>query len=160
MRVVIIPGDKTIGKNGLFYSNLDFSSCSIPSNVRVLQWNERGDEKGWLELNDGTPNVDIENLPEWANLCLEQWNLSDNLVNNPLPLTPEQIKSNNKIKATQLLYETDWTELNSVNDVNSVPHLLNYEDYNAYRQSLRQIVTNPPDTEITWPTKPQSVWSN
>ena len=74
MRLVIIPEDKVVGKDGLFFHNLDFSSVDIPSNVRVLQWNEKGDERGHLEFKDNTIfNEDIDVLPAWANDCVALW---------------------------------------------------------------------------------------
>lgn len=92
MRLVIIPGDKIVGKDGLFYHNLDLSSVSIPSNVRVLQWNERGDDKGHIEFKDTSFNEDIDVLPAWANECVALWEEANShppVVLSPIvPITP------------------------------------------------------------------------
>lgn len=84
MRLVIIPGDKIVGKDGLFFHDLDLSSVDIPSNVRVLQWNEKGDDKGHLEFKDTPFNEDIDVLPAWANDCVALWET----VKSSLPEVP------------------------------------------------------------------------
>ena len=65
----------------------------------------------------------------------------------------------NKQTAQGLLSATDWTELPSVSDPTSNPHLLNKADFVAYRDQVRAIAVNPPDTEWTPPTKPTEQWS-
>lgn len=62
--------------------------------------------------------------------------------------------------AQSLLSATDWTELPSVSDPTSNPHLLNKADFIAYRDQVRAVAVNPPDTEWTPPVKPVEHWSN
>jgi hypothetical protein len=75
----------------------------------------------------------------------------------PPPPTAQQ----NKAKATQLLYQTDWTSEAAVADpAVSNPYLMNQSEFLAYRSAVREIAINPVAGVITWPTKPQEVWSN
>lgn len=69
MKLTIIPIDGTVNKDGYGYIRLDLSSCSIPSNIRVLQWENTS---GWLEFWD-KQNEDILELPTWANSCVTLW---------------------------------------------------------------------------------------
>lgn len=67
----------------------------------------------------------------------------------------------NKIKASELLYETDWTTISDVADpALSNPYLMNQADFFAYRSALRQIAVYPTAGEIIFPTKPQEQWSS
>jgi len=69
--------------------------------------------------------------------------------------------ADNKTKATQLLYETDWTAEAAVADpAVSNPYLTNQSEFLAYRSALREIAVNPPEGDIVWPTKPNEVWSS
>ena len=63
-------------------------------------------------------------------------------------------------KASQLLYETDWTTIADVADPNkSQPYLLNQADFIAYRSAVRQLAVYPVADPV-WPTKPTSQWSS
>lgn len=67
----------------------------------------------------------------------------------------------NKQKATQLLYETDWTTIADVADpALSNPYLMNQSEFYAYRSALRQIAVYPVAGNINFPTKPTEQWSN
>lgn len=105
-----------------------------------------------------------ENL-DWIDPILEngvwvqQWAVS--------PATPEEIvqreeqaKANNKAIASQLLAETDWTDIPAVSDPANDPHLTNRDAFNTYRLQLRGIAVNPPITVDPWPVKPVEVWSS
>lgn len=71
----------------------------------------------------------------------------------------EQLKQKNKQNAMSLLQATDWVENNSVRDDSKVIHLINYSEFDAYRDALRLIAVNPPVKVDTWPTKPEEVWA-
>jgi hypothetical protein len=74
MRLTIIPADESVGKNGVFYSELDLSSCNIPANVHALQWEESEPNKGHIEFKSAlVQNQDITELPTWANACVAKW---------------------------------------------------------------------------------------
>jgi hypothetical protein len=143
MRLTIIVVDNAVGKDGVFYLDLNLSSCQIPSNVQALQWNE---SSGHIEFNTPIPNEEITSLPAWANACLEVWNVA----NTPIPPTPEQIIAENKAEAESLLLESDWSVLPDV-------PLQNRTEWEAYRAALRQIAINP-TLDPVWPTKPQVIW--
>jgi hypothetical protein len=64
-----------------------------------------------------------------------------------------------KQKASQLLYETDWTTIPDVADPSkSNPYLVNVQDYVTYRSAVRQLAVHPVANPV-WPVKPTSQWS-
>lgn len=151
MILTIIPIDENVKKDGVGYVGLDLSSCGIPSNVRALQWQET---KGWLEFWD-KQNEDIIELPSWVNCCLTVWDAANNPP-PPLPPTEEE----NKQYAIALLQQTDWTQISSVSDpALSNPYLANKNEFDMYRNSVRQYALNPIPGNINWPTMPQEVWT-
>lgn len=155
MKLTIIPIDGNVRKDEVGYLKLDLSSCSIPTNVRVLQWQ---DTSGWLEFWD-QQNEDIADLPNWATCCLAQWQIAHNNEINPPPPPPPTAEINKKT-AIQLLANTDWTTIPDVSDpTKSNPYLSNVNDFLAYRNAVRQYALNPVAGDITWPTLPQEVWT-
>jgi hypothetical protein len=76
MRLTIIPSDKKIGVDNLFFSDLDLSSCAIPTNIHALQWYETEGEIEFVNNSDRTKpqNEIISELPVWANACVTKWN--------------------------------------------------------------------------------------
>lgn len=65
-----------------------------------------------------------------------------------------------KNKASELLYETDWTTIPDITDpAKSNPYLGNQQDYIVYRNALRQLAVYPVANPV-WPTKPTTVWRN
>lgn len=73
----------------------------------------------------------------------------------------QQIASQNKATATQLLQETDWTcTVDITNPEYSNPYLMNQDAFLAYRSQVRQIAINPPITPAVFPEKPQEIWSS
>jgi hypothetical protein len=155
MKLTIIPIDGHVKKDEVGYLELNLSSCGIPPNVRVLQWQET---KGWLEFWD-KQNEDITELPSWVNCCLAQWQITyNNKVNPPPP--PPPTADDNKQQAIYLLKQTDWTTISDVSDpTKSNPYLSNVNDFVSYRNAVRQYALNPVAGNITWPTLPQEVWT-
>ena len=151
MLLTIIPIDGNVKKDEVGYLKLDLSSCGIPSNVRVLQWQET---KGWLEFWD-QDNQDITELPSWVDCCLAVWTVA----NTPVPPTPPTAEDNKKT-AIELLQQTDWTQIPSVSDpALSNPYLANKDEFDVYRNAVRQYALNPVSGNIYWPTLPQEVWT-
>ena len=151
MILTIIPVDGNVKKDEVGYIDLDLSSCAIPSNVRALQWQET---KGWLEFWD-KQNEDITALPSWVDCCLSVWTVA----NTPVPPSPPTA-DDNKQTAINLLQQTDWTTIPDVSDpTKSNPYLSNANDFVTYRNAVRQYAVNPVAGDITWPTKPQEVWT-
>ena len=64
---------------------------------------------------------------------------------------PVPTAEKNKDLAVRLLQESDFAVLPDVN-------LTNKTEWEAYRSDLRQVATNPTDGNITWPSKPQTIW--
>lgn len=151
MQLTIIPVDGNVKKDGVGHLELDLSSCSIPSNVRALQWQETS---GWIEFWDQS-NEDITALPNWANSCLAVWTVA----NTPVPPSPPTAEGN-KQQAVALLQKTDWTTIPDVSDsTKSNPYLSNVNDFLTYRNTVRQYAINPVAGDIAWPTLPQEVWT-
>ena len=151
MQLTIIPISGTVKKDGVGYIDLVLSSCAIPSNVRALQWQET---LGWLEFWDG-PNQDITALPSWVDCCLSVWTVA----NTPVPPSPPTAEDN-KQTAISLLQKTDWTQIPSVSDpALSNPYLANKDEFDVYRNAVRQYALNPVSGNIYWPTLPQEVWT-
>jgi hypothetical protein len=151
MLLTIIPVDGNVIKDRVGYTELDLSSCNIPSNVRALQWKETS---GWIEFWD-KQNEDITSLPSWVDCCLAVWTVA----NTPVPPSPPTA-SDNKFTAVQLLQQTDWTQISSVSDpALSNPYLANKNEFDIYRNSVRQYALNPVAGDITWPIMPQEVWT-
>lgn len=151
MELTIIPIDGNVKKDGIGYLKLNLSSCGIPSNVRVLQWQETS---GWLEFWD-KQNEDVTSLPSWVDCCLAVWTVA----NTPVPPSPKTAEQN-KNTAIDALQETDWTTISDVSDpTKSNPYLSNVNDFVTYRNAVRQYAINPVAGDITWPTLPQEVWT-
>jgi len=148
MRLTILTETRTVGKDGNFYEPLDFSMCGVPENVWALQWNT---DHGHIEFTSTIPNEDITDLPEWAQACLSVWEQKDYLVKHPPPPTPEEQIELNKNQARMYLYESDWAALPDV-------ALENKDEWNAYRDAIRQIFLAP-TLDPVWPAKPEAVWS-
>ena len=152
MKLTIIPADGAVGEDGVFYNNLDLSSCAIPADVHALQWDGAA---GWIEYNSPlVENQPITELPAWANCCMTKWTEANTPV--PQPPTAEQ----NKQRAVYKLQATDWTTIPDVGDpTKSNPYLSNVQDFVAYRNAVRQYAINPVSGTITWPALPQEVWT-
>jgi hypothetical protein len=75
MKLTIVPSDKKIGIDNLFFSDLDLSSCAIPTNIHALQWYETEGEIEFVDNPDRTKpqNELISELPVWANACVAKW---------------------------------------------------------------------------------------
>jgi hypothetical protein len=71
MKLTIITADNAVYKDGVSYSDLDLSSCGIPSTVSALQWQ---DTSGWIEDKSAlVDNTTITELPAWATACVAKW---------------------------------------------------------------------------------------
>jgi hypothetical protein len=74
MRLVIVGSDNAVGKDGVFYDNLDLSQCGLPANFWALQWEERGVNSGHIEHDSPLiDNTSITELPAWASACVAVW---------------------------------------------------------------------------------------
>lgn len=160
MKTSIIKSDKSVYQDGLCY--LDLSLPSIPNDVSALQF-DSDLNIGHIEFNqpligNGIPNEIITELPSWANDCINVWNEADYLAKHPPAPTPEELLELCKTTAKTNLADTDWSELPSVSDPNTTPHLLNTSEFIAYRNLIRGYVVTPV-VDPVWPTKPTAQWS-
>lgn len=92
-------------------------------------------------------------------IWVQQWAVED--------ATPEEIAERelqaqqaNKAQAQSLLSATDWTDIPAVSDPANNPHLVNRDEFNAYRLQLRGIAVNPPVTVDPWPVQPEEIWAS
>lgn len=75
--------------------------------------------------------------------------------------TPDELKAQNKSKASMLLSETDWTATVDINNPQySNPYLANQDAFLAYRSQIRAIAVNPPAVVDPWPVRPDEVWQS
>jgi hypothetical protein len=74
----------------------------------------------------------------------------------PSPPTAED----NKATATSLLQATDWVNQPDVRNTANTPHLINGNEFDAYRLAVRQYAVNPVAGEITFPAVPESQWNS
>jgi hypothetical protein len=76
MRLTIVPIDKKVGVNGLFFGDLNLATCDIPPNIHALQWYETEGEVEFINNPDRTKpqNELISELPAWANNCVTVFN--------------------------------------------------------------------------------------
>lgn len=100
-------------------------------------------ENGWIECPEGVE---------------AGWLYNGSAFIKPTP-TDDFLKSINKAQAKQRLAETDWVSLPDVTNSSVNPHLLNAQDFYAYRNKLRMIVLDPP-VQVNWPKKPIEEWSS
>jgi hypothetical protein len=76
MKLTIITEDNAVGKDGMFYQDLDLTSCSVPSNVWALQWNNNS---GHIEYKGvEVQNETITELPAWASAAQTLWQNLEN----------------------------------------------------------------------------------
>lgn len=84
----------------------------------------------------------------------------EDLTGSYPPPPPPPTAEDNKIIAVSLLSQTDWVNQPDVRDVNNNPHLLNGDEFDAYRLELRKIAVNPVSGHIVFPVIPQEQWSS
>jgi hypothetical protein len=153
MRLTIIRVDRSVYIDSVAYSPL--SMDDVPSNVHALQW---FDSYGWIEFNDGSSNQPITELPSWAITCVQEWEAADYAHKHPPPPPPPTAEEN-KTTAMDLLSATDWTALPDVADpLKSNPYLANANEFNTYRNAVRQIAINPMAGDLVWPVMPDEQW--
>lgn len=148
MKVTVIVPDNAVGKDGLFYPDLDLSGCGIPANVWALQWDGA---KGHIEYNTDIDNTEITELPAWVTSALVVWEQAKYVEENPPAPTPEQLAKAYEKDAKELLLKSDWSQLPDIN-------LANKAEWDTYRNALRDIATNPTATP-NWPVKPEVIWA-
>lgn len=155
MRLTIIRSDGAVYVDSVAYLSLDMSA--VPEEVHALQW---FDGSGWVEFVGNVANQDITELPSWANVCVQEWEAADYAQKHPPPPTPPTADENKQV-AMMLLSQTDWTALPDVADpLKSNPYLANANEFNTYRNAVRQIAINPIAGDITWPAIPQEDWQS
>ena len=153
IRTIIAKATQSVYRNGEMLINLP--NLPIPANVSQLVWND--DSVGWIEPDPFNKFTDIVELPSWARECIAIYEA--NLPPPPEPYVPPTAEEN-KQTASQLLYETDWTQIPDVTDpAKSDPYLTNPDEFAQYRVLIREIAINPVAGWLDWPLKPNAKWS-
>jgi hypothetical protein len=160
MKLTIIKEDKSVYIDNVCYQ--DLSLPSIPINVHALQF-QTDINLGHIEFvqvfgEAPVPNEEITEIPSWATLCIDAWNNADYIAKHPPAPTPEELLTICKTTAKANLADTDWSELPSVSDPSTTPHLLNTAEFVQYRNVIRGYVVTPV-VDPVWPTKPTAQWS-
>lgn len=70
MKITIVSDDKSVGKDGEFYADLDFQL--VPEDVHALQWDGTS---GTLEFKSIAVNEQITTAPVWLSGLLAQWSV-------------------------------------------------------------------------------------
>lgn len=76
MNLTIINDDGAVYVDGIPLAGIDLSTTGIPTNVHALQWKTN---LGWIEFKDNPDftkdqNQVINELPDWANTCVNAYN--------------------------------------------------------------------------------------
>lgn len=87
--------------------------------------------------------------------CTTEWTYNGSEFLPPAPPSAED----NKQKAIDLLSATDWVNQPDVRNTAVNPHLLNGDEFDAYRVDVRQYAVYPVAGDINWPVKPEEQWS-
>jgi hypothetical protein len=151
MQLTVIPADSVICQDGTCYGRLSWEGT--PLNIHAVQWK---DSKGWIEFKDGSPNEDIDSLPDWVSNAIAVWQQAyDEEHKEPLPPTAKE----NKGQASILLQDTDWAAAPDIsNPLLSNPYLVNQEEFLTYRNAIRKIAIYPTEGYLTWQEEPKAIW--
>tara|TARA_B100002019_G_scaffold270079_1_gene263412 strand:- start:60 stop:488 length:429 start_codon:yes stop_codon:yes gene_type:complete len=141
MRLTIVPEDRLIGIDGIFYHDIQQDLSWIPSNVYAVQWS---DSSGEIEYNDGTPNEIISDLGIYAQAQTDFNNEIQRI--SAAEEAARDYWEELRAKRNQLLADTDYLAL--VDTTLSA-------DMRTYRQALRDLPANTSDpVNPSWPTPP------
>lgn len=92
MRLTILF-DGTVGKDNLFYFNLDLSQCNLPEDFWALQWEEFKINKGHIEFRSPLKqNEEITSLPSWTDCCIAKWQEADDAAKAAELLAAQQMQ--------------------------------------------------------------------
>lgn len=89
--------------------------------------------------------------------CTTEWTYNGTEFLPPVGPTPPTAEEN-KATAVSLLQQTDWVNQPDVRDPSNNPHLLNADEFDAYRLEVRQYAVYPVAGYINWPTVPTEEW--
>jgi hypothetical protein len=110
-------------------------------------------------INATDPNSHINEI--WTKGNAGEYGVIAEYVPEPIPPIVPPNAQQNKDKAVRLLNESDWAATSSIADpATSNPYLTNQAEFLVYRSAIREIAVNPQEGFITWPNKPNEVWSD
>lgn len=155
MQLTIIKDMGLVQVDGKGYDELDMTG--IPDNVHAVQWyGSHGD----IEYVDGTPNLDITELPAWALTAKSRRDAKDaeevakaeaeEAEFKALMESPEHKAKLIRSERDRLLAGSDWVVVMMTELGAPVP-----AEWVNYRSALRNItVQNTFPESVVWPTKP------
>jgi len=152
------PSGDLIEQNNFYklYPNISFPFPLVPSDIEPLGYGLY-DFRNQPDHDTYEKVVEVDPVKNEYGIWLQTWEVVP-MNESEIEEKNNELKEFNKSKASYLLTETDWIELNDVTDPSKLPYLTNKADFIAYRQLLREIAVNPPITVGQWPTKPEEVW--
>lgn len=89
--------------------------------------------------------------------CTTEWTYNGTEFLPPAGPTPPTAEEN-KATAVSLLQATDWVNQPDVRNTANIPHLLNGDEFDAYRVEVRKIAVTPVEGNLDWPTVPVELW--
>jgi len=141
-----------------YVKNLYWNDAEHTSFSCVVKYEEFNEEMP-AGINATDPYAHIQEIWTKGNAG-EYGPIAEYIPPPPPPVIPPTALGN-KNKAIQLLDESDWTATTSIADpAISNPYLTNQGAFLAYRSALREIAVNPQEGFLTWPVKPDEVWSS
>jgi len=126
----------------------------FPDNIKILCQVQIDNNSTWQDYLAVPDDVEVHGQNLYKDLLAGVYGVIAPYV-EPIATAQE-----NKDKATLLLSQTDWVNQPDVYDPSITPHLLNRNDFIAYRAQLRAIAVNPVDGNLNWATLPIEQWSN
>jgi hypothetical protein len=141
-----------------YVKELQWDNAEHTSFSCVVKYEEFNEEMP-ASANATDPYAHIHEI--WTNGIAGEYGEIAEFEPEPIPPIVPPSAEQNKEKAVRLLQESDWTATESIADPQiSNPYLTNQADFLAYRSALRAIAVDPQEGFITWPTRPDEVWSS
>jgi len=163
MIYVLLTTDGTVKQYPYTVTDLRFDMPDVsfpifPSDEDLALFNVYPvEETGQPAYNNITENLQ-NTIEKVGSKWVQTWKITE-ATSEEINQRETQIKIGNKQNAQLLLQQTDWVEFPSVSDTTRTPHLVNFEEFMAYRMALRAIAVNP-SVVVEFPTTPQETWSN
>lgn len=151
MKLTIVPDDRLVGIDSIFYYDIQQDLSWIPSNVHAVHWYDTWGEVEYRDHGPGNENgTGVEKILElgmWSQAQIDFDNETQRIQAAVAAIEAardywEELRT----QRNQLLAETDYLALSDVTLST---------DMRTYRQALRDLPSNTSDpTNPVWPTKP------
>ena len=151
MKLVIVPDDRLVGIDSIFYYDIQQDLSWIPSNVHAVHWYDTWGEVEYRDHGPGNENgAGVEKILELGIWSQAQIDFDNETQRIEAALAAREAARDHwqelRTQRNQLLAETDYLAL--VDSTLSA-------DMRTYRQALRDLPANTTDpANPVWPTKP------